>query len=190
MKERKIGDSNSKMKKNFNKFMIDARVYEILDQILKYLMSHPILTAFCLLLVATFVIPIFFRCNWNNVCVNLVSCLLFLDSVEKYSKCTINSQLYLQLLFGDLEFSEHFKISAQMRGLFIDEDPIIRRSHRIATKNNNIFNIPNFVTATYEHSFVISAIRFWQNLPPEIFNSLGLKSFKTRVFDFLRNLEE
>ncbi|KAH0561432.1 uncharacterized protein LOC123265879 [Cotesia glomerata] len=49
----------SKMKKNFNKFMIDARVYEILDQILKYLMSHPILTAFCVLLVATFVIPIF-----------------------------------------------------------------------------------------------------------------------------------
>ncbi|CAG5090608.1 Protein of unknown function [Cotesia congregata] len=88
-------------------------------------------------------------------------------------------------VYGSLNSEPKF-----LRDLFIEEDPVIRRSQRIANRNNNItFKIINFVTTTYEHSFVMSAIRFWQDLPPEISNSLGLESFKTRVFDFLINLE-
>ncbi|XP_008548059.1 uncharacterized protein LOC103571623 [Microplitis demolitor] len=54
-----ITSKYAKMKKNVNEFMIDAKVYEFFDQVIKYLMSHPVLSAICLLILASFTIPIF-----------------------------------------------------------------------------------------------------------------------------------
>ncbi|CAG5102230.1 Protein of unknown function [Cotesia congregata] len=76
-----------------------------------------------------------------------------------------------------------------LRSLFVDEDPEIRRSDGLAAKNNVMFKIPKFSSTIYEYSFVVSAIRFWQDLPPEIPNSLSLESFKSKLFDFLFSLD-
>ncbi|CAG5109295.1 Protein of unknown function [Cotesia congregata] len=77
-----------------------------------------------------------------------------------------------------------------LRSLFIEEPSEIRRSERIAAKSNNIlFQIPNFSTTIYEHSFVISAIRLWKELPTEVINSLSIDSFKNKAFEFFMKLE-
>ncbi|CAG5096688.1 Protein of unknown function [Cotesia congregata] len=76
-----------------------------------------------------------------------------------------------------------------LRLLFIDEDLDIRRSNRLAAKNNNIFKMPNFSTAFYEHSFLVSAIRLWQELPTEITNSSSLQIFKNKAYEFFMNKE-
>ncbi|CAG5084042.1 Protein of unknown function [Cotesia congregata] len=78
-----------------------------------------------------------------------------------------------------------FHISQFLRRLFTEEDPEIRRSDRLAAKNNISFKMPNFATTTYEHSFVVTAIRLWKDLPPEIVNVLSLETFKVKLFDFL-----
>ncbi|CAD6217660.1 GSCOCG00011378001-RA-CDS, partial [Cotesia congregata] len=65
-----------------------------------------------------------------------------------------------------------------LRDLFVEEPPDIRRSERIAAKYSNTFKIPNFNSIVYEHSFVVSAIRLWRELPVEIINSLSLDTFK------------
>ncbi|CAG5109255.1 Protein of unknown function [Cotesia congregata] len=46
-----------------------------------------------------------------------------------------------------------------LRSMFVKESPDIRCSERLAAKHNNVtFKIPNFSTASYEHSFLISSI--------------------------------
>ncbi|CAD6229912.1 GSCOCG00006636001-RA-CDS, partial [Cotesia congregata] len=66
-----------------------------------------------------------------------------------------------------------------LRSLFIEESTDIRRSERITAKQINVsFKMPNFSTTTFEHSFVVSAIRIWRDLPFEVTNSLSLNSFK------------
>ncbi|CAG5089241.1 Protein of unknown function [Cotesia congregata] len=66
------------------------------------------------------------------------------------------------------------------RDLFnVDES---RRSERLAIKDNNVnLLIPNYNTSFLESSFIISAIRLWQKLPPEILNATSLKVFKKKL---------
>ncbi|CAG5100602.1 Protein of unknown function [Cotesia congregata] len=55
---------------------------------------------------------------------------------------------------------------------------IRRRSDRLAILRNDVnFKIPNFTTTLYEGAFVVTAIRLWQNLPPEIVNASSLDLF-------------
>ncbi|CAG5084884.1 Protein of unknown function [Cotesia congregata] len=77
-----------------------------------------------------------------------------------------------------------------LKNLFIEEYPDIRRSDRIAAKSNNItFKIPSFSSTVYEHSFVISAIRLWRELPIELTDSFSLDTFKTTSYEFFSHQE-
>ncbi|CAG5100026.1 Protein of unknown function [Cotesia congregata] len=76
-----------------------------------------------------------------------------------------------------------------LRGMFNSEDSDIRRSDRLAAKKNYVsFKMPNFTTVTFEHSFIVSSIRLWQELPSDIVNSYSLESFKNKAFEFFLNL--
>ncbi|CAG5097601.1 Protein of unknown function [Cotesia congregata] len=73
---------------------------------------------------------------------------------------------------------------------FLIKSTDIRRSERIAAKQINVsFKMPNFSTTTFEHSFVVSAMRIWRELPFEVTNSLSLNSFKTSTFEFFMKRE-
>ncbi|CAG5102742.1 Protein of unknown function [Cotesia congregata] len=75
-----------------------------------------------------------------------------------------------------------------LRSFFVEESTDIRRSERIAAKQINMsFKMPNFSTTTFEHSFIISAIRIWRELSFEVTNSLSLNTFKT--FEFFMKRE-
>lgn len=77
-----------------------------------------------------------------------------------------------------------------LRCLFIEESQDIRRSERLASKYNNIsFSLPSSSTAVYEHSFLISSIRLWREIPLDIINSLSIEAFKSKAFDFFYDLE-
>ncbi|XP_044598357.1 uncharacterized protein LOC123274679 [Cotesia glomerata] len=75
-----------------------------------------------------------------------------------------------------------------LRELFI-EDIDVRRSNRLAAKKHTSFKIPHFATTYMEHSFLISVIRLWEELPEEIVNSSSSEVFKNKVFDYLLNLD-
>ncbi|CAG5092861.1 Protein of unknown function [Cotesia congregata] len=77
-----------------------------------------------------------------------------------------------------------------LRKLFCDEDESVRRSDRLAQKNNNIiFRIPNFHSVVFERSFVVSAIRLWQELPLDVISPLSIGSFKLKMLNYLLDLE-
>lgn len=76
-----------------------------------------------------------------------------------------------------------------LRELFV-EDVDVRRSDRLAAKKNNVtFKIPNFTTTHYEFSFVVTAIRLWEELPTEVINASSIEIFKNKVYDYLFNLD-
>ncbi|CAD6222049.1 GSCOCG00005310001-RA-CDS, partial [Cotesia congregata] len=77
-----------------------------------------------------------------------------------------------------------------LRSMFVEESPDVRRSERVAARQNNItFKIPNFSTISYEHSFLISSIRLWRELPPDVINALSIDTFKTKAYQFFHDLE-
>ncbi|CAD6234119.1 GSCOCG00007571001-RA-CDS [Cotesia congregata] len=77
-----------------------------------------------------------------------------------------------------------------LRSMFVEESPDVRRSERVAARQNNItFKIPNFSTTSYEHSFLISSIRLWRELPPDVINALSIDTFKTKAYQFFHDLE-
>lgn len=47
-----------KTKKMINQFMLETRMYETMDQAAKYLMSHPVLLAACVSVLAALIVPI------------------------------------------------------------------------------------------------------------------------------------
>ena len=68
--------------------------------------------------------------------------------------------------------------------LFVLTDPSLRRSERLAV-SSQVFHIPSCRTATYMHSFRLSAIRFWHTLPHNITSASSLASFKNLLRSFL-----
>lgn len=50
--------SDTRIKHNVNKFMIDNKLYENVDQVTKYLKSHPILLTIFISILAILLIPI------------------------------------------------------------------------------------------------------------------------------------
>ncbi|CAG5102570.1 Protein of unknown function, partial [Cotesia congregata] len=77
-----------------------------------------------------------------------------------------------------------------LRKLFCDEDESVRRSDRLAQNNNNIiFRIPNFHSVVFERSFIVSAIRLWQELPLDVISSLSIGSFKLKMLNYLLDLK-
>ncbi|XP_044597515.1 uncharacterized protein LOC123274085 [Cotesia glomerata] len=75
-----------------------------------------------------------------------------------------------------------------LRELFI-EDTDVRRSSRLAAKKHSFFKLPHFATTYMEHSFIVTVIRLWEELPDEIVNSSSSEVFKNKVFDYLLNLD-
>ncbi|CAD6227896.1 GSCOCG00012017001-RA-CDS, partial [Cotesia congregata] len=74
-------------------------------------------------------------------------------------------------------------------GLFVEESPDIRRSERVVANQNNVkFKVPNFSTTSYEHSFLISSIRLWRELPPDVINAL-IDTFRKKAYQFFYDLE-
>lgn len=53
--------------------------------------------------------------------------------------------------------------SVYLRELFLDPDPVVRRSARVAAASGNLpsFRIPNHRTTCYRNSFLLSAIYLW-----------------------------
>ncbi|XP_034937964.1 uncharacterized protein [Chelonus insularis] len=49
----------SRIKKNMYKFVTEAKIYETMNEVCKYLSSHPILLAVCLSVAAAFIVPVF-----------------------------------------------------------------------------------------------------------------------------------
>ncbi|CAG5077149.1 Protein of unknown function [Cotesia congregata] len=41
----------------------------------------------------------------------------------------------------------------------------------------------------YEHSFLISSIRLWREIPPDVINSFSIEAFKSKAFEFFYELE-
>ncbi|CAG5072314.1 Protein of unknown function [Cotesia congregata] len=74
--------------------------------------------------------------------------------------------------------------------MFKEEDPDVRRSDRLATKCNSAnLKLPNYNTSCYEHFFVVSAIRLWDELSQDIINSLSLDTFKRSAFEYRMSRE-
>ncbi|CAG5095932.1 Protein of unknown function [Cotesia congregata] len=98
-----------------------------------------------------------------------------------------HSHVHVQGITGDGKISEIYNPSQNLFffDIFIDESPDIRRSDRLATKYNNMnFKIPIFSTNSFEHSFTVTAIRLWRNLPIDVINALSLETFKIKAFEF------
>lgn len=77
-----------------------------------------------------------------------------------------------------------------LRELFLDPDPDLRRSVRLAELGGpSSFVIPNHRTACYRHSFLLSAIYFWDSLPAPIRDASSLDVFKVRLFEHLLSAE-
>lgn len=45
------------------------------------------------------------------------------------------------------------------------------------------------VSSYYENSFVTTVIRLWQTLPPDIIGAFSIDVFKSKLFDYLIELE-
>lgn len=77
-----------------------------------------------------------------------------------------------------------------LRELFVVPDPGLRRSSRLVTPGNpQPFHIPSHRTACYRHSFLLSALYFWESLPVLVRGASSLEVFKVRLFEHLLALE-
>ncbi|CAG5097433.1 Protein of unknown function, partial [Cotesia congregata] len=108
--------------------------------------------------------------------------LRWLVSIRMHRIYSLACYFYKLLQIGELKY---------LRKLFCNEDESVRRSDRLAQKNNNIiFRIPNFHSVVFERSFVVSAIRLWQELPLDyVISSLSIGSFKLKMLNYLLDLE-
>ncbi|CAG5083524.1 Protein of unknown function, partial [Cotesia congregata] len=75
-----------------------------------------------------------------------------------------------------------------LRNLFVEEADV-RRSDRLAAKKHTSFELPRFTTTYLEHSFLVTVIRVWEELPSDIVNSNSLEVFKNKVFGYFLQLD-
>lgn len=75
-----------------------------------------------------------------------------------------------------------------LRDAFFEETDV-RRSSRSVAKKHTVFKLPHFATTYLERSFIVTAIRVWEELPDDIVNSSSLEVFRNKIFDHLLNLD-
>ncbi|CAG5093309.1 Protein of unknown function, partial [Cotesia congregata] len=136
------------------------------------------------LLISATVLPLIDYCSAVLIDYTAENDLILQRAINILNVMTIRTYFIATYFFKLLQIDKPTYLSEQ----FIDIDS--RRSQGLALKSNNVnFEIPHFTSNYYENSFVITVIRLWQTLPPDIIGAYSIEVFKTKLLNYLMEQE-
>lgn len=120
----------------------------------------------------------------------LNSCVRFIFRLNR----TVHVSQYLtQLGWLTVENRRNYLMGSFTYALIINDAPeylssrILERSSFVPRLRSTFLElmVPYFSTRVYENSFMVNAIKFWNNLPEEMRRSTSLNIFKNKLYTYL-----